>query len=165
MNWNSFSYNDGEKLAKAKGEFSFFTNIISDLDIHSSKGRKKGLKMFFEKQLINNNWTNKFLFEDLEKTPLYNPNYIKERMALDMITYHSSKIGTEFIKFEILSNRHFGYIDFGFLLCLTNRLQNFLDKKFNAKWQGTITFEQIISYLEISKDIISVPLLVIAIDL
>ena len=45
-----------------------------------------------------------------------------------------------------------------------DKFQKFIDK-YDAKWQGSITYEQIIDYLEVAKGMISVPLLIIGIDL
>ena len=75
------------------------------------------------------------------------------------------KIGTIFLKYELLSNRQLGYLDFGILISYTKELQKLINDKYEVKWQGSITYEQIIDYLKVAKGVISVPLLIIGIDL
>ena len=58
-----------------------------------------------------------------------------------------------------------GYLDFGILISYTKELQKLINVKYDAKWQGSITYEQIIDYLEVSSSLITVPLLIIGIDL
>ena len=69
------------------------------------------------------------------------------------------------MKHELLSNRQLGYLDFGILISYAKELQKLINEKYDAKWQGSITYEQIIDYLEVAKGMISVPLLIIGIDL
>ena len=88
-----------------------------------------------------------------------------EITGLDLVTDHSIKIGTYLMKYELLSNRKLGYLDFGILISYTKELQKLINEKYDAKWQGSITYEQIIDYLEVAKGMISVPLLIIGIDL
>jgi len=96
---------------------------------------------------------------------LFIPGYIFKRTGLDLVTDHIVKIGTYLLKYELLSNRQLGYIDFGILISYTKNLQKLMDKRYDAKWQGSITYEQIVDYLEVAQRIVSVPLLIIGIDL
>lgn len=165
MNWKTYSYNDGERLARERGIYDDFVYIISDFDIQEYHGMKKKWKPYLHEKIKSAGWEDNVKIDPLEKATLFIPTYIKERVGLDIMTYHSTKIGTQFLKFEIISNKHLGYVDFGVMLSFTKELQKILDKKYEASWSGSITYEQIKNYLVISSSIISVPLLIIGIDL
>ncbi|MCG3254850.1 MAG: hypothetical protein KAU62_02100 [Candidatus Heimdallarchaeota archaeon] len=50
-----------------------------------------------------------------------------ERTGLDLITEHSIKIVTYLMKYELLSNRQLGYLDFGILIPYTKELQKMIN--------------------------------------
>ncbi|MHA1223618.1 MAG: BglII/BstYI family type II restriction endonuclease, partial [Candidatus Heimdallarchaeaceae archaeon] len=139
--------------------------IIGDFDIHEFRGKKREIKPYFNENLKLNGWEDKVVIDTLENTSLFIPGYIFKRTGLDLVTDHIVKIGTYLLKYELLSNRQLGYIDFGILISYTKNLQKLMDKRYDAKWQGSITYEQIVDYLEVAQRIVSVPLLIIGIDL
>ena len=165
MNWRIFSYNNSEDLTKNKNLFIPLIQIIGSFDIHKFKGKKRNIKPYFDENLKLNGWKCKIEINPLENTTLFIPEYMFERTGLDIVTDHSIKIGTYLMKYELLSNRQLGYLDFGILISYTKELQKLINVKYDAKWQGSITYEQIIDYLEVSSSLITVPLLIIGIDL
>ena len=165
MNWITYSFNNGGKLAKEKNLFTPLVQIIGSFDIHDFGGKKREIKPYFDENLKLNGWNYKIEIDPLEDTTLFIPEYMFERTGLDLVTDHSIKIGTYLMKYELLSNRQLGYLDFGILISYTKELQKLINEKYDAKWQGSITYEQIIYYLEVAKGMISVPLLIIGIDL
>lgn len=165
MNWKIFSYKNGEFFAKEAEVFHSILSIISELDIHIISGKKRALRKYFQTELISDGWNKEVVIEELENATLLIPSYVRGRVALEIETYHQSKVGTEFLKFEIMSNKHLGYIDFGIMISFTKELQNLLNKKYNAKWEGSISYEQLVYYSNFLKFIVSVPLVIIGVDL
>jgi len=163
MDLKVYSYNNGEGLAKENNLYPEIIKIINEFDIHEFNGKKRKIRSFFDKKLKEKRWKNNLTYDLLEDTTLFLPAYIKNRVGLDIVTDHSIKIGTYFLKYELLSNRHLGYVDFGILISFTRELQKLVNKWYGAKWEGSITFEQLIKYLNVANSIIKIPMLIIGI--
>lgn len=77
---------------------------------------------------------------------------------------HSSFIGIDLLKFQVASFSNLDTIDFGVYVTTTSAFQKELKKKYNLKWDGSLTFEKVVRYLPYIRSAIQVPIYVIGID-
>jgi len=92
-------------------------------------------------------------------------DFLKERIGIEVGFTHSSFIGIDLLKFQVVSYSSLDKIDVGVYIVTTRNIQKKMKKKFNQNWEGSLTFEKVRRYLPHFKSDIQVPIYVIGIDL
>ena len=165
MNLKTFSINNGKSLAEKDTYLENVLKIANRLNLDDFKGAKRVIRTFFENELTELGWNHRVRIPELRDTPLLSPRTLKNRVGIELLMHHYSSLGTQFLKFEIMSPTHLNYIDYGIMFSFTEYIQRSLDEKYRSSWGGSITYEKIIDHYEALRKIITVPLLVIGIDL
>ena len=91
-------------------------------------------------------------------------DFLKDRIGVEVQFGHSSFIGIDLLKFQVASFSNLDTIDFGVYVTTTSAFQKELKKKYNLKWDGSLTFEKVVRYLPYIRSAIQVPIYVIGID-
>lgn len=73
-------------------------------------------------------------------------------------------MGIDLLKFQVSSYSALDRIDVGAYIVTTRRFQRTLRVKFNQNWEGSLTFEKVVTYLPHFKSAIQVPIYVLGVD-
>jgi len=92
-------------------------------------------------------------------------DFLKERVGIEVGFGHSSFIGIDLLKFQVSSYSALDKIDVGIYIVTTKAFQKIMKKEFDKTWEGSLSFEKIVSYLPHFKSAIQIPIYVIGIDL
>lgn len=90
--------------------------------------------------------------------------YVKKRVGVRQEFGHSSFIGSDLLKFQMASALDQDLIDVGLYIVTTKNFQNIMNSR-GVKWNGSLTYESAIRYLEDCEKSIHVPIVVLGIDL
>lgn len=91
-------------------------------------------------------------------------DYLKNRVGIEVAFSHSSFIGIDLLKFQILSYSNLDRIDVGVYITVTKEYKKKLEREYNKKWQGSVTFEKVCKYLPHFRSAIQVPVFVYGIE-
>jgi hypothetical protein len=78
---------------------------------------------------------------------------------------HASFIGIDLLKFQVSSYSALDKIDVGVYIVTTKEFQKRMTKDFGNNWQGSLSYEKVVTYLPHFKSAVQVPIYVIGIDL
>ena len=74
-------------------------------------------------------------------------------------------MGIDLLKFQVSSYSALDQIDVGIYVVTTPRFQKELGAQYTQKWEGSLSFEKVVTYLPHFKSAIQVPIYVLGIDL
>jgi hypothetical protein len=90
-------------------------------------------------------------------------DFSKDRVGVEVGFGHASFIGIDLLKFQVSSYSGLDRIDVGIYIATTRNFQRAL-KAQHQNWEGSLTFEKIVTYLPHFKSAIQVPIYVLGID-
>ena len=113
-----------------------------------------------------NGWERDVPLCDITSPPLPGSkiHLLKDRMGVIYSLQHRTTIGTDLLRLERAHSKSVDLIDFGVFVCGTSNFEQFYRVTSDRKYPNTIVFEEVIHYLEMVEELISVPLVIIGID-
>ena len=125
-----------------------------------TKSIRRNLTDSFQRVFESRNWkmdTN-LHFEPARKRTLH---YYKDRILVQVSWRHYNFIGTELLKFQVEFQKK--RIDAGVFICITENLSKRFKELYKASrkkntFEGSITMEKVIQYLQNVSQVITVPL-------
>jgi restriction endonuclease BglII len=91
-------------------------------------------------------------------------DFLKERVGVEVGFGHASFIGIDLLKFQVSSYSALDRIDVGVYFVTTRGFQRTVGANFNQNWEGSLTFEKVVTYLPHFKSAIQVPIYVLGVD-
>lgn len=163
MRFKTYSYRFAEQVLnsklKTKKEIEEIINSIE------SKGYSRPeLNRIFEQKFSEREWQlQPAIFE--EKSEFSSRiDFLKGKIGVEVAFSHSSFLGIDLLKFQTLSYSYLDRIDVGVYITVTKEYKKNLEKKYNKKWQGSLTFEKVHKYLPQFRSAIQVPIFVYGIE-
>ena len=96
-------------------------------------------------------------------------DFLKERIGVEVQFGHPSFMGIDLLKFQIASYSNLNQIDVGVYIVATNNFIKSMPKlckgNDDIKWNGSLPFEKVVTYLPHVKSAIQIPIYVIGIDI
>lgn len=159
MNYEIFSYRNADVILDSKKEIrKEIFQIIKDIKVEDKgKGVRPKLNKDIDSKFRKNGWSpHRIKIENIGS--FGEVDFFKDRVAIEVSFTHRSFIGIDLLKLKTLSFSIKNEIDLGVMIVATQDFQ----KTHFPKTQGSMTFEQLIRYLnEVYKTTIDVPILVI----
>ena len=164
MRFQTYSFRFAEQVLNSKLNLKKeIEDIITNLKPKNEEITRPKLNELFREKFIQKSWTDQpIVFED-PKEPGARLDFLKERIGIEVQLGHSSFIGIDLLKFQTLSYSNMDKIDVGIYIVTTRNYQKKLNKS-GLKWQGSLTFEKVVTYLPHFKSAIQVPIFVIGLD-
>lgn len=161
-----FSYRFAEqvlnsKLAIKQEVESLLTEPSIDVSSLSRPAFNKVLRELF----VAKGWQDQPHVFDDEADPAARMDFLKERVGVEVGFGHASFIGIDLLKFQVSSYSALDRIDVGVYIVTTRRFQRTVGAKFNQNWDGSLTFEKVVTYLPHFKSAIQVPIYVLGVDI
>jgi hypothetical protein len=97
--------------------------------------------------------------------PAAKMDFRKERVGVEVGFGHASFIGIDLLKFQVSSYSGLDLIDVGIYVTATKRFQKHMATEHDQKWEGSLSFEKVKTYLPHFRSAIQVPVYVIGIDI
>ncbi|MFZ7137850.1 MAG: BglII/BstYI family type II restriction endonuclease [archaeon] len=163
MRFKTFSYRFAEQVLNSK--LSTKKEIEDVIFSIAPEGYSRpDLNKIFESAFSLKGWET--------QPPVFNENpnftakidFSKDRVGIEVAFSHSSFIGIDLLKFQSLSYSHLDRIDVGVYITVTKQYKKKLEKEYNKKWQGSLTFEKVHKYLPQFRSAIQVPIFVYGIE-
>ena len=163
MRFQTFSYRFAEQVLNSKLETKRqIEDIISAIEPRGYS--RPELNKIFEREFVERGWQKQpQVFEELTDIAA-RIDYMKDRVGVEVAFSHSSFIGIDLLKFQSLSYSNLDKIDVGVYITVTKEYRKKLEKEYNKKWQGSITFEKVCKYLPHFRSAIQVPVFVYGIE-
>ena len=162
MRFQTFSYRFAEQVLNSKlTTKKEIEEIISAIE---PKGYSRPeLNAIFEKEFVERNWEKQPLVFD-EPDLSARIDFLKDRVGVEVAFTHSSFIGIDLLKFQILSYSNLDKVDVGVYVVATNVFKKTQSEKYTKNWNGSITFEKVCKYLPHFKSAIQVPVFVYGLE-
>ena len=155
MNFTTFSFRFAEEVLNSKMGIK---REIEDAIKSIHPATREELNAEFRNKLTPRGWqTEVRLFDDSDV--MAKVDFLKERVAMEVAFSHSSFIGIDLLKFQVMSysNPELNKIDVGVYVVASNDFH----KKYFPKTGGSVTFEKVVKYLPHFRSAIQVPVWVI----
>jgi hypothetical protein len=163
MRFQIFSYRFAEQVLNsklaAKKEVEQIINSIQP------KGYSRPrLNEVFEKKFVEKGWQKQpHLFGEPAEIAA-KIDFLKDRIGVEVAFSHSSFIGIDLLKFQTLSYSNLDKIDAGVYITVTRGYKRKLENDYKQKWQGSLTFEKVCTYLPHFRSAIQVPVFVYGVE-
>ncbi|MHA1863415.1 MAG: BglII/BstYI family type II restriction endonuclease [Candidatus Thorarchaeota archaeon] len=158
---------------KNNKEISDLLEIITVSDFPSEDSRKiLGDKRKYSvrevvKQMFNDSlsgtWDCDVAIFDSTQIPASKLHYVKNRIGIIRSMQHRTTLGTDILRLEV-AHRVLDIIDVGVFICGTSDFERYYLGTEKQKKERMVIFEELIEYLDMISDIISVPILVIGLN-
>ncbi|TRZ53783.1 MAG: restriction endonuclease [Dehalococcoidia bacterium] len=163
MRFKSYSFRFAEQVLNSKLKTKKEIEAIIG-SIKSTGYSRPELNLVFEKEFSAQGWQKQpSVFEEKPKFTA-KIDFLKDRVGVEVAFTHSSFVGIDLLKFQTLSYSHLDRIDVGVYITVTKDYKKNLEKKYNKKWQGSLTFEKVHKYLPQFRSAIQVPIYVYGIE-
>ncbi len=163
MRFKMFSYRFAEQVLNSKLATKKEIEGIISLIKHGGYSRPE-LNGIFRQEFTERGWEQQpRIFETLTDIAA-RIDYLKNRVGVEVAFSHSSFIGIDLLKFQALSYSSLDKIDVGAYIAVTKEYKKKLEKEYNKKWQGSVTFEKVCKYLPHFRSAIQVPVFVYGIE-
>jgi len=163
MRFQTSSYRFAEQVLNSKlATKKEIEDIISSINLGGYS--RPGLNEVFRKQFVEKGWEGQPRIFETVTDIAAKIDYLKNRVGVEVAFSHSSFIGIDLLKFQILSYSNLDKIDVGIYITVTKEYKKKLEKEYNKKWQGSVTFEKVCKYLPHFRSAIQVPVFVYGIE-
>lgn len=161
-----FSYRFAEQVFNGKIELK---NELEDVLYSATKDlsllSRPGFNKIINTEFSERGWNVQPPVFDKEADAYARFDFLKDRVGVEVQFGHSSFIGIDLLKFQVASYSNLDTIDFGVYITTTSAFQKELKRKYDLKWDGSLTFEKVVRYLPYIRSAIQVPIYVIGIDI
>jgi len=163
MRFKTFSYRFAEQVLNSKlATKKEIEDIISTINLGGYSRPK--LNDIFRKEFIERGWEEQPRIFETFTDIAAKIDYLKNRVGVEVAFSHSSFIGIDLLKFQILSYSNLDKVDVGVYITVTKEYKKKLEREYNKKWQGSVTFEKVCRYLPHFRSAIQVPVFVYGIE-
>lgn len=151
------SYLDGvRELERHELEQASLASVLSHVQI-TSEDTKKKLTKAFRKEFKARKWkTNGLIFKEVGM-PCRNIPFLKGRVLTHTSWNHYNYVGSELLRFDMLSPLGSDQIDVGVYITASRALQD----RYKPFFYGSISYESSLTYLKAVEHAIRVPLVII----
>jgi len=158
MRFRTWSYRFGEEVLNSnlplKKEIE---EVIKSINFSPSEVTRPTLNQAFREEFQKRGWESEVrIFEELGE-PLAKIDFMKDRIGVEVSFSHSSFLGIDMLKFQMLSYSNLNRIDVGIYIVQTKGF-------FGRKFKGSIKFEKVIKYLPHFRSAIQVPIYVYGLE-
>lgn len=162
MKFKTWSYRLAEKILdrRIRNEIE---EIIKSINVPPEGFSRPELNKIFREKFLQAGWKEEPKVAE-EKYIGAKLDYLKERVGVEVAFSHSSFLGIDLLKFQVMSFSALDKIDVGVYIAVTNEFLKILVHKYKRKWGGSLTFEKIVRYLPYFKSAIQVPIFVIGLE-
>jgi len=168
LRFTTYSYRFAEEVLNAKLEIKKeIEDVVSSIMLQTApieagdspgKGTKPGVRpqmnRLFEGEFEKRGWQAEFRVFDDPKSPMAKIDFMKSRVGVEVAFTHSSFLGIDLLKFQMLSYSELDKIDVGVYIVPTRELPS-------RGFEGSLTFDKVIKYLPHLRSAIQVPIWVI----
>jgi len=163
MRFQTFSYRFAEEVLNSKLETKKEIEEII-FGIKPNAYSRPQLNKVFEKEFTKRGWIfQPRVFEELPDIAA-RIDFLKNRVGVEVAFSHSSFIGIDLLKFQVLSYSGLDRIDVGVYIVATNKFKRRQERDYKQKWSGSLTFEKVCKYLPHFRSAIQVPVFVYGIE-
>ena len=122
-----------------------------------------------EKSFTQRGWTSQPGVFDQDTDAYAKFDFLKSRIGVEVQFGHPSFMGIDLLKFQIASYSNLDQIDVGVYIVATNNFIKTMPRLYgdhgDIKWNGSLPFEKVVTYLPHVKSAIQIPIYVIGIDI
>lgn len=160
-----FSYRFAEQVLNSKLEIKQeIESVLTDPSIDVAKLSRPTFNKVLRELFLAKRWQDQPHVFDDQDDPAARMDFLKERVGVEVGFGHASFIGIDLLKFQVSSYSALDRVDVGVYIVTTRRFQRTVGAKFNQNWEGSLTFEKVVTYLPHFKSAIQVPIHVLGID-
>jgi len=158
MRFRTWSYRFAEEVLNSKLSLKKeIEDIIESINLSPNEVSRPRLNKAFRKEFLKRVWSpEEKIFEELGE-PSAKIDYIKDRIGVEVAFSHSSFLGIDMLKFQMLSYSFLDRIDVGVYIVVTGDY-------FKEKFEGSIKFERVVKYLPYFRSAIQVPIYVYGLE-
>ena len=158
MRFRTWSYRFAEEVLNSKLALkNEIENIIRSIDLDPSEATRPRLNQAFRREFQERGWESEVrIYEELGE-PLAKIDFMKDRVGVEVSFSHSSFLGIDMLKFQMLSYSNLDKIDAGIYIVQTRGF-------FEGKFKGSIKFEKVLRYLPHFRSAIQVPIYVYGLE-
>jgi len=164
MRYAKFSYRFGEEVLNSKLALK---NEIEDAIRHIPCEKecldRPGLNRALNQLLSERGWTGQpDVFGSGEGA--LKLDFLKERIGMEIQLGHSSFLGIDILKLQVMSYSYRDAIDVGVYLVTTRQFQREAKTRYGANWDGSLNYEKVVRLLPYFKSAIQIPIFVIGLE-
>ncbi|KJS23071.1 MAG: restriction endonuclease BglII [Clostridiaceae bacterium BRH_c20a] len=161
-----FSYRFAEEVLNSKLYLkNEIEKVLLDPIIDFKVLSRPSFNQRLDEKFVSFGWERQPAVFSEELDPAAKMDFLKERVGIEVEFGHSSFIGIDLLKFQVASYSGLDRIDLGVYIVTTLNFQKVMLKKYNQKWNGSLSYEKVVRYLPHFKSAIQVPIYVIGIDI
>ena len=122
-------------------------------------GVREMIKQTFNRGLVEN-WQCDVEIFDSSSIPASKLHYLKNRVGVVRSLQHRTTMGTDILRLEV-AFRLLDIIDIGIFICATSAFEEYYLGTEKSRIEHIVNFEELVEYLEMVSDIITVPIMII----
>lgn len=158
MRFRIWSYRFAEEVLNSKLALKKeIEDVIKSIHFSPSEVTRPKLNQAFRREFLKRGWESEVrIFEELGE-PLAKIDFMKDRIGVEVSFSHSSFLGIDMLKFQMLSYSNLDRIDVGIYIVQTKGF-------FRGKFKGSIKFRKVVKYLPHFRSAIQVPIYVYGLE-
>ena len=112
------------------------------------------------RELVHGGWTKGVRLYDDSSLPGAKLHFLKDRVGIVWSLGHRTTIGTDLLRMQRAYSTALNMIDFGVFICGTKAFESHYFGTKKQKKENMATYEEVLGYLEMTQDIIDVPIVI-----
>ena len=158
MRFRTWSYRFAEQVLNGKLALKKeIEDTIESINFNRNEVTRPKLNQAFRNEFLKRGWKKEVrIFEDLGE-PLAKIDFMKDRIGVEVSFSHSSFLGIDMLKFQMLSYSNLDKIDVGIYIVQTKGF-------FGRKFKGSIKYEKVEKYLPHFRSAIQVPIFIYGLE-
>jgi restriction endonuclease BglII len=160
-----FSYRFAEQVLNSKLSIKQeIEGILTDSSIKVPNLSRPQFNKVLRDLFVAKGWQDQPHVFDEDADASARMDFLKDRVGVEVGFGHASFIGIDLLKFQVSSYSALDRIDVGIYVVTTRGFQRVMSKDHKQNWEGSLTFEKVVTYLPHFKSAIQVPIYVLGID-
>jgi len=160
-----YSYRFAEQVLNSKLSIKQeLEAILTSEEIELATLSRPQFNKVLRESFVKHGWRDQPHVFSEEEDPAAKMDFLKERVGVEVGFGHASFMGIDLLKFQVSSYSGLDQIDVGVYVTTTRKFQRHMAAEHSQKWEGSLTFEKVKTYLPHFKSAIQVPIYVIGID-
>ena len=158
MRFRTWSYRFAEEVLNSKLALKKeIEDTIESINFNQNECTRPKLNQAFRNEFLRKGWEREVrIFEELGE-PLAKIDFMKDKIGVEVSFSHSSFLGIDMLKFQMLSYSNLDKIDVGIYIVQTKGF-------FGRKFKGSIKFEKVVKYFPHFRSAIQVPIYVYGLE-
>ena len=166
MRFTTYSFRFAEQVLNSKLSLKHeIERIITSFNPDLTKLSRPQFNDSLRERFVDQGWQDQPHVFDERGDPLAKMDFMKERVGIEVSFGHSSFLGIDLLKFQICSYSSLDKIDIGVYIVTTRDFQKRMKSKYGQNWEGSLTYEKVVTYLPHLKSAIQVPVWVMGIEI